>query len=33
MLYNALGTYDQVGRKTGLDRRTIKKHIMNFTEK
>jgi hypothetical protein len=29
LLYNSLGTYEKVARKTGLDRRTVKKHIMN----
>lgn len=29
LLYEELGTYEQVARKTGLDRRTIKKYIMN----
>ncbi len=27
LLYDTLGTYEKVARKTGLDRRTIKKHI------
>jgi DNA-binding NtrC family response regulator len=27
LLYDTLGTYDKVARKTGLDRRTVKKHI------
>lgn len=27
LLHEQLGTYEQVGRKTGLDRRTVKKHI------
>lgn len=27
MLYDRLGTYGEVARKTGLDRRTVKKHI------
>jgi len=29
MLYEHLGTYEKVAKKTGLDRRTIKKHIDN----
>ncbi|MCA1792454.1 MAG: sigma 54-interacting transcriptional regulator [Desulfobacteraceae bacterium] len=29
LLYNSLGTYEKVAQKTGLDRRTVKKHIMN----
>jgi DNA invertase Pin-like site-specific DNA recombinase len=27
LLYDTLGTYEKVARQTGLDRRTIKKHI------
>ncbi len=30
LLYDQLGTYEKVARRTGLDRRTIKKHIINF---
>ncbi|MCP4669703.1 MAG: sigma-54-dependent Fis family transcriptional regulator, partial [Desulfobacula sp.] len=30
ILYDRLGTYEKVARLTGLDRRTIKKHIINF---
>ncbi len=30
LLYDRVGTYEKVARLTGLDRRTIKKHIMNF---
>ncbi len=30
LLYEKLGTYEKVARLTGLDRRTIKKHITNF---
>jgi DNA-binding NtrC family response regulator len=30
LLYDRLGTYEKVAKHTGLDRRTIKKHIMNF---
>ncbi|MCP4020629.1 MAG: sigma-54-dependent Fis family transcriptional regulator [Desulfobacteraceae bacterium] len=33
LLYDTLGTYEQVAKKTGLDRRTIKKHIMNYCQK
>jgi transcriptional regulator with GAF, ATPase, and Fis domain len=29
LLYDNLGTYEKVAQKTGLDRRTVKKHIMN----
>ncbi len=29
LLYQELGTYEKVAQKTGLDRRTIKKHITN----
>jgi DNA-binding NtrC family response regulator len=30
LLYDQSGTYEKVAKLTGLDRRTIKKHIMNF---
>ncbi len=30
LLYKKLGTYEKVANQTGLDRRTIKKHITNF---
>lgn len=30
LLYDKLGTYEKVAKLTGLDRRTIKKHITNF---
>ncbi|MCP3874291.1 MAG: sigma-54-dependent Fis family transcriptional regulator [Desulfobacteraceae bacterium] len=30
LLYDKLGTYEKVANQTGLDRRTIKKHIINF---
>lgn len=30
LLYEKTGTYEKVAKLTGLDRRTIKKHIMNF---
>ena len=30
LLYEKLGTYEKVAKKTGLDRRTIKKYITNF---
>lgn len=30
LLYDKLGTYEKVAKQTGLDRRTIKKHITNF---
>ncbi|MCD4721718.1 MAG: sigma 54-interacting transcriptional regulator [Desulfobacula sp.] len=30
LLYDKFGTYEKVAKLTGLDRRTIKKHIMNF---
>ena len=30
LLYGEHGTYEKVAKMTGLDRRTIKKHIMNF---
>ncbi|MBU1340473.1 MAG: sigma 54-interacting transcriptional regulator [Proteobacteria bacterium] len=30
LLYDKLGTYERVAKQTGLDRRTVKKHIMNF---
>jgi len=30
LLYDQLGSYEKVAKQTGLDRRTIKKHIMNF---
>jgi transcriptional regulator with GAF, ATPase, and Fis domain len=29
LLYDSLGTYEKVAQKTGLDRRTVKKYIMN----
>ena len=29
LLYKTRGTYEQVARITGLDRRTVKKHILN----
>jgi transcriptional regulator with GAF, ATPase, and Fis domain len=29
LLYDTWGTYEKVARKTGLDRRTVKKYIMN----
>jgi DNA-binding NtrC family response regulator len=29
LLYKQYGTYEEVGRKTGLDRRTVKKHIQS----
>ncbi|MCP4718290.1 MAG: sigma-54-dependent Fis family transcriptional regulator, partial [Desulfobacteraceae bacterium] len=32
LLYDTLGTYEKVARKTGLDRRTIKKHIETHTK-
>jgi len=32
LLYDSLGTYEKVARKTGLDRRTIKKYIVNQTK-
>ena len=32
LLYDQLGTYEKVANMTGLDRRTIKKHIMNFKQ-
>jgi hypothetical protein len=32
LLYEELGTYEKVAKKTGLDRRTIKKHIINGNE-
>jgi len=32
LLYEKSGTYEQVARVTGLDRRTIKKHIINFKD-
>ena len=32
LLYDQLGTYEKVAKMTGLDRRTIKKHIMNFKQ-
>jgi len=32
LLYDTAGTYEKVANLTGLDRRTIKKHIMNFKE-
>lgn len=32
LLYDSLGTYEKVARKTGLDRRTIKKYITGYTE-
>jgi len=30
LLYDLSGNYEKVAKQTGLDRRTIKKHIMNF---
>jgi len=30
LLYDKFGTYEKVAKLTGLDRRTIKKHIMNY---
>ncbi|MCF6248090.1 MAG: sigma 54-interacting transcriptional regulator [Desulfobacula sp.] len=30
LLYKSLGTYEKVAKQTGLDRRTIKKHITNL---
>lgn len=33
ILYERTGTYEKVAKLTGLDRRTIKKHIMNFKKK
>ena len=30
LLYDDAGTYEKVAKLTGLDRRTVKKHIMNF---
>ena len=30
LLYDKVGTYEKVAKLTGLDRRTIKKHIMNY---
>lgn len=33
LLYEKLGTYEKVARQTGLDRRTIKKHIENHRNK
>ncbi|MFH2058238.1 MAG: sigma 54-interacting transcriptional regulator [Pseudomonadota bacterium] len=30
LLYDKLGTYEKVANQTGLDRRTIKKHIINY---
>lgn len=33
LLYETLGTYEKVAQKTGLDRRTVKKHIMNHQQK
>ncbi len=32
LLYDALGTYEKVARLTGLDRRTIKKHITRYKD-
>jgi DNA-binding NtrC family response regulator len=32
LLYETLGTYEKVARKTGLDRRTVKKYIMNHKQ-
>lgn len=32
LLYEELGTYEKVAQKTGLDRRTIKKHITSLNE-
>ncbi|MCF8113541.1 MAG: sigma 54-interacting transcriptional regulator [Desulfotignum sp.] len=33
LLYDTCGTYEKVARKTGLDRRTVKKYIMNHKKK
>lgn len=33
LLYQELGTYEKVARHTGLDRRTIKKHVTNFNQR
>jgi len=32
ILYDRFGTYEKVAKLTGLDRRTIKKHIINFKQ-
>ena len=32
LLYDTWGTYEKVARKTGLDRRTVKKHIRNLKQ-
>jgi len=32
LLYDRFGTYEKVAKITGLDRRTIKKHIINFKQ-
>lgn len=31
LLYDTLGTYEKVARQTGLDRRTVKKHITGYS--
>jgi len=33
LLYDTLGTYEKTARRTGLDRRTVKKHISGYSEK
>ncbi|MCP3926382.1 MAG: sigma-54-dependent Fis family transcriptional regulator [Desulfobacterales bacterium] len=33
MLYNNLGTYEEVARRTSLDRRTVKKHIVEWEKR
>jgi transcriptional regulator with GAF, ATPase, and Fis domain len=32
LLYDTWGTYEKVAQKTGLDRRTVKKHIRNLKQ-
>jgi DNA-binding CsgD family transcriptional regulator len=32
MLYERLGTYVEVAKITGLDRRTVKKHVTDLSE-
>lgn len=32
MLYRQFGTYEEVARRTELDRRTVKKHVLNDGE-
>ena len=32
-LYEKFGTYEQVARQSGLDRRTVKKHIQNYCDR